>query len=323
MNRRAIVLLLSLFGLLLALPLWGNAYVISVATLFLFFAYTGQAWNIMMGFAGLLSLGHALYLGVGAYTVAALYYHFSIGPWLGLWVALAICGSLAAALCALAFRYRVSGVYFALLTIACAEFARIGFDHFTWLGGSGGLFLRIVERDRMDLLNLRGPPTLFYYVILFLAAAALVLSKLLLRGRAGYYWQAIRESEDAAAALGVNTFRWKMLAVIISGAMTGLAGMFSAFYYSNLFPEQLFHISRSIEIILGPIIGGLGTLFGPIIGAALLTMLADGATELVRAVGWDVPGVKQLVYGIMLFLIVAFLPHGVWPALARKLKLSQ
>ena len=277
----------------------------------------------MMGFAGLLSLGHALYLGVGAYTVAALYYHFSIGPWLGLWVALAICGSLAAALAALAFRYRVSGVYFALLTIACAEFARIGFDHFTWLGGSGGLFLRIVERDRMDLLNLRGPPTLFYYVMLFLAAAALVLSKLLLRGRAGYYWQAIRESEDAAAALGVNTFRWKMLAVIISGAMTGLAGMFSAFYYSNLFPEQLFHISRSIEIILGPIIGGLGTLFGPIIGAALLTMLADGATELVRAVGWDVPGVKQLVYGIMLFLIVAFLPQGVWPAVARKLKLSQ
>jgi branched-chain amino acid transport system permease protein len=322
-NRRAIVLLLSLFGLLLALPLWANPYVISVATLFLFFAYTGQAWNIMMGFAGLLSLGHALYLGVGAYTVAALYYHFSIGPWLGLWVALAICGSLAAALCALAFRYRVSGVYFALLTIACAEFARIGFDHFTWLGGSGGLFLRIVERDRMDLLNLRGPPTLFYYVMLFLAAAALVLSKLLLRGRAGYYWQAIRESEDAAAALGVNTFLWKMLAVIISGAMTGLAGMFSAFYYSNLFPEQLFHISRSIEIILGPIIGGLGTLFGPIIGAALLTMLADGATELVRAVGWDVPGVKQLVYGITLFLIVAFLPQGVWPALARKLKLSQ
>ena len=323
MNRRAIVLLLSLFGLLLALPLWANPYVISVATLFLFFAYTGQAWNIMMGFAGLLSLGHALYLGVGAYTVAALYYHFSIGPWLGLWVALAICGSLAAALAALAFRYRVSGVYFALLTIACAEFARIGFDHFTWLGGSGGLFLKIVERDRMDLLNLRGPPTLFYYVMLFLAAAALVLSKLLLRGRAGYYWQAIRESEDAAAALGVNTFLWKMLAVIISGAMTGLAGMFSAFYYSNLFPEQLFHISRSIEIILGPIIGGLGTLFGPIIGAALLTMLADGATELVRAVGWDVPGVKQLVYGIMLFLIVAFLPQGVWPALARKLKLSQ
>jgi len=322
-NRRAILLLLGVFGLLMALPFWASPYAISLATLFLFFAYAGQAWNIMMGFAGLLSLGHALYLGVGAYTVAALYDHFTIGPWLGLWVALAFCGSLAAALSALAFRYQVSGVYFALLTIACAEFARIGFDHFTWVGGSGGLFLKVVESDRLDLLNLRGPPAMFYYLMLFLTGAALLLSALLLRSRAGYYWQAIREDEDAAAALGVNTFRWKMLAVIISGAITALAGMFSAFYYSNLFPEQLFHISRSIEIILGPMLGGIGTLFGPIIGAALLTVLSDGATELVAALGWDVPGVKQLVYGVVLFAIVAFMPQGVWPALARKLRLAK
>jgi len=322
-NRRALLLLLGVFGLLMALPLCASPYAISLATLFLFFAYAGLAWNIMMGFTGLLSLGHSLYLGVGAYTVAALYDHFMIGPWLGLWAALALCGLFAAALGALAFRYRVSGVYFALLTIACAEFTRIGFDHFTWVGGSGGLFLKVVEGDRLDLLNLRGPPAMFYYLMLFLTAAALCLSALLLRSRAGYYWQAIREDEDAAAALGVNTFRWKMLAVIISGTMTALAGMFSAFYYSNLFPEQLFHISRSIEIILGPVLGGIGTLLGPVIGAALLTVLSEGATELVAALGWDVPGVKQLVYGVVLFVIVAFMPQGVWPALARKLRLSK
>lgn len=323
MNRPAILLLLGVFGLLIALPLWASPYAVSLATLFLFFAYAGQAWNIMMGFAGLLSLGHALYLGVGAYTVAVLYDHFTIGPWLGLWVALALCALLGAAVAALAFRYRVSGVYFALLTIACAEFARIGFDHFTWVGGSGGLFLKVVERDRLDLLNLRGPPAMFYYLMLFLAGAALIVSTLLLRSRAGYYWQAIREDEDAAAALGVNTFRWKMLAVVISAAMTALAGMFSAFYYNNLFPEQLFHISRSIEIILGPMLGGIGTVFGPIIGAALLAVLGEGATELIAAAAWDVPGVKQLVYGVMLFAIVAFLPQGVWPALARKFKRSK
>jgi branched-chain amino acid transport system permease protein len=137
----------------------------------------------------------------------------------------------------------------------------------------------------------------------------------------GYYWRAIRENEEAAAALGVNTFRWKMLAVITSAAMTALGGVFSAFYYGNLFPEQIFHISRSIEIILGPIVGGIGTLFGPIVGAALLVLLTDGSTEIVAALGWDIPGVKQLIYGIALLTVVVFLPQGIWPALARKLKL--
>jgi branched-chain amino acid transport system permease protein len=319
-TRRVIFLLAGLGAVLLALPSFANNYVLSVATLFLFFAYAGQAWNIMMGFAGQLSLGHSLYLGVGGYAAAALYFHYGIGPWAGLWFSIVLCMLIGASMGALAFRYGVSGVYFTLLTIAFAEFTRIGFDHFDWVGGSGGMFLRVGQRDHVDLFNLRGTPAMFYYVILALAAVAFALSAWLLRSRAGYYWQAIRENEDAAQALGIDAFRWKILAVVISAAMTALAGVFSAFYYNNLFPEQLFHINRSIEIILGPIIGGVGTLFGPILGAALLALLADGATELVAALGWEVPGVKQLIYGVVLFVVVTFLPHGVWPVLARKLK---
>ena len=151
-----------------------------------------------MGFAGQLSLGHSAYLGLGAYAAAALHYHFGMGPWAGLWLALVLCGALGALIGALAFRYGVSGVYFTLLTIAFAEFARIGFDHFSWAGGSGGLFLKVAQRDHIDLLNLRGTPAMFYYVILALAACALGLSAWLLRRRPGYYWQAIRENEDAA-----------------------------------------------------------------------------------------------------------------------------
>ena len=323
MNRLAISLLTALAALLLFLPSFASSYVLSVATLFLFFAYTGQAWNILMGFAGQLSLGHSLYLGVGAYAAAALYFHFGIGPWAGLWIAIFLCVLLGAALGGLAFRFGIAGVYFTLLTIACAEFARIGFDHFAWVGGSGGLFLRVMQRDQINLFNLRGPPAMFYYVMLALTAAALMLCAWLLRSRPGFYWQAIRENEEAAQALGINTFRWKLLAVAISAALTALAGVFQAFYYNNLFPEQVFNIGRSIEIILGPIIGGVGTLFGPILGAALVTLLADGSTELVAALGWDVPGVKQLIYGIALFLVIVFLPHGLWPALARKLKVSK
>ena len=323
MNQRVIFPLAGLGVILLCLPSIANNYILSVATLFLFFAYAGQAWNIMMGFAGQLSLGHSLYLGVGGYAAAALYFHYGIGPWAGLWFSIALCVLLGASIGALAFRYGVSGVYFTLLTIAFAEFTRIGFDHFDWVGGSGGMFLNVAQRNRVDLFNLRGTPAMFYYVILVLAAAAFALSAWLLRSRAGYYWQAIRENEDAAQALGIHTFRWKILAVALSAAMTALAGVFSAFYYNNLFPEQLFHINRSIEIILGPIIGGIGTLFGPILGAALLTLLADGATELVAAIGWEIPGVKQLIYGIALFAVVTFMPDGVWPVITRKLKITK
>ena len=323
MKRRAALWLATLGSVLVLLPAVAGQYLLSVMTLFLFFAYAGQAWNIMMGFAGQLSLGHSLYLGVGAYAAAALYFHFGIGPWAGLWLSIALCALLGAAIGALAFRYGVAGVYFTLLTIAFAEFGRIGLDHFAWLGGSGGMFLKVAERDRMEVLNLRGTPAMFYYVILALSAAALALSAWLLHSRAGYYWQAIRENEDAAQALGINTFRWKMLAVVISAAMTALAGVFLAFYYSSLFPEQLFSINRSVEIILGPIIGGVGTIFGPIVGAALLTVLAEGTSEIIVAFGWEVPGIKQLIYGIVLFAVIVFLPHGIWSALARKLKVRE
>jgi branched-chain amino acid transport system permease protein len=322
-KRRAVLWLATLGSVLVLLPAVVGQYLLSVMTLFLFFAYAGQAWNIMMGFAGQLSLGHSLYLGVGAYAAAGLYFHFGIGPWAGLWLSIALCVVLGATIGALAFRYGVAGVYFTLLTIAFAEFSRIGLDHLAWLGGSGGMFLKVAERDRIDLLNLRGTPAMFYYVILALTAAALALSAWLLYSRAGYYWQAIRENEDAAQALGINTFRWKMLAVVISAAMTALAGVFSAFYYGSLFPEQLFSINRSVEIILGPIIGGIGTIFGPIVGAALLALLAEGTSEIVVAFGWEVPGIKQLIYGIVLFAVIVFLPHGIWPALARKLKVRE
>ncbi len=323
MNPRARLLLGVLLAVLLLLPAFASNYALSVATLILYFAFTGQAWNVMMGFAGQLSLGHSLYVGVGAYVAAAMFVNLGIAPWMGLWVAILVCMALGAAIGFLAFRFGISGVYFALLTIAFAEFTRIGFDHIQWTGGSGGLFLKVAQREQMDLLNFRGPPAMYYYAILFLTVGALAVCAWLLRSRAGYYWQAIRENEEAAQALGINTFRYKMIAVLISSAMTAVSGVFFAFYYNNLFPEQIFHISRSIEIILGPIIGGIGTLFGPILGAFVLTVLADGITEGLAYFGVEVPGVKQVFYGFVLLGVVMFLPNGIWPSLAKKLGVAK
>jgi len=321
-ERRGWLMVILFFAALLAAPGFANDYLLTVLILILYFAYTGQAWNIMMGFAGQLSLGHAIYVGLGAYTTAALYVHFGVPPWIGMLAAIPAAVACGAAMGFLAFRFGVAGVYFAILTIAFAEFARIGFDHFSWVGASAGFFLPVKQYTSNDLWNLRGSPTMFYYVILGLAAAAFMLSHVLLRSRIGYFWLAIREDEQAARAVGINTFRYKMYAVMISAGMTSVAGMFFAFYYNNLFPEQVFNMLRSIELILAPIIGGIGTLFGPIIGAFLLTGLSETMQEILSRLGFDVPGAKQVFYGVCLLLVVMVLPDGVWPWLARKLRLT-
>ncbi|MCX7892262.1 MAG: branched-chain amino acid ABC transporter permease [Burkholderiales bacterium] len=318
-TARAALALGGLFVVLLVLPAFANPYVLSAAILVLYFAYVGQAWNLMMGFAGQLSLGHSLYVGLGAYASAALFVHYGISPWIGLVAAVAVSLAAGAVIGFLAFRFGIGGVYFALLTIAFAEFTRIGFDHFDWVGGSGGFFLPVKEHGVTDLANLRGPPVMFYYIALAMAAGAFLAAWRLRASRIGYYWLAIRENEDAAQALGINTFRYKMLAILFSSAMTALAGVFFAFYYNNLFPEQIFSMARSIEIILGPIIGGLGTLFGPVLGAFVLTFLGDGLTEVTDAFGIQIPGLKQVFYGVALLVVVVFVPNGIWPALARRL----
>ncbi len=320
---RGLWLLGALLLALMIAPHFANDYVLTVLILILYFSYTGQAWNIMMGFAGQLSLGHALYVGLGAYTAAALYVHFGIGPWIGLLAAVPVAMAAGAIIGFLAFRFGVAGVYFAILTIAFAEFARIGFDHVAYTGGSAGYFLPVAQYAHNDLWNLRGAPIMFYYVILALTVAAFVLCRLLLRSRVGYFWLAIREDEEAARALGIDTFRYKMIAVVISAGMTAVAGVFYAFYYNNLFPEQVFSIARSIELILAPIIGGIGTLFGPVLGAFVLTGLSEGMTDLLHALGFDIPGAKQVFYGICLLVVVVALPDGIWPWLSRRLGLER
>jgi branched-chain amino acid transport system permease protein len=164
---------------------------------------------------------------------------------------------------------------------------------------------------------------MYYYAILILAGAALAICATLARSRAGYYWQAIREDEEAARALGIDTVRYKMLAVVLSAGMTSIAGVFFAFYYNNLFPEQVFSIARSIDIILAPIFGGVGTLIGPILGAVVLEALSEGMRELLSAFGIDLPGAKQIFWGFCLLFVVMLLPEGIWPPLARKLRLER
>lgn len=318
LSPRSLAVGAALLAILLLLPLVADRYVVSVLVLVFASAYLGQAWNIMMGFAGQLSLGHALYVGLAAYAAAALYVHFGIGPWAGLFVGMALAAVVAAVIGFLGFRFGIEGVHFALLTIAFAEFTRIGFDHIAWTGGAAGFFLPVAH-DRFDPLNLRGGPTMWYYIMLALMLGALVLCRALMRARIGYYWLAIREDPEAARALGIDIFRYKLIAVVLSAAMTSLGGVFIAFYYNNLWPVDAFSITRSIDIILAPIVGGLGTLLGPIVGAFILTPIGEALIALLERLGLAVPGAKQIFYGVVLLAIIWFLPGGIWPALARRL----
>jgi branched-chain amino acid transport system permease protein len=321
MTKRSIVALVLFVAVMAAAPLFANDYLISVLILILVSAYIGQAWNIMMGFAGLLSLGHALYIGVGAYVSAALFVHYGISPWLGMPLGIGLAAAAGGVIGALSFRFHVGGVYFALLTIAFAEFTRILFDHLEWFGSSSGLFLPVANRATNDLVTLRGAPIMFYYVLLAATLALLVLARTLLRRRIGYYWQAIREDEAAAEASGINVFRYKLAAIVLSSGLSAIAGTLIAFYNNNLYPETIFAMERSIEAILPAIIGGLGTLCGPILGAFVLIALNQTLTEMTAS--WGINGIKQLLYGLILAIVVIAQPRGLWPFIAERLGLAR
>jgi branched-chain amino acid transport system permease protein len=321
MTMRSAAALILFVAAMAALPLVANDYLISVLILILISAYIGQAWNIMMGFAGLLSLGHALYIGLGAYVSAALFVHYGLSPWLGMPLGIALAAAAGALVGALSFRFHVGGVYFALLTIAFAEFTRILFDHLGWFGSSSGLFLPVANRAGNDLVMLRGTPVMFYYVLLAATLALLALARILLKRRIGYYWQAIREDEAAAAASGINVFRYKLAAIVLSSGLSAIAGAFIAFYNNNLYPETIFAMERSIEAMLPAIIGGLGTLCGPILGAFVLIALNQILTEMTAS--WGINGIKQLLYGIILAIVVIAQPRGLWPFIAERLGLTR
>lgn len=319
---RGRVVLAALLAALVLAPAMLDRYLISIFVLIFYFTLVGQAWNLMMGYAGQLSLGHALYAGLGGYVAALLWFYFGIGPWLGVIPAIVVAMAFGAAIGWLGFRFGIEGVYFALLTIAFAEFTRIAFDNMAFTGGAGGLFLLYEPKRAHEWWNLRGGPLLFYYLSLALACGATALTAWLARSRLGYQWIAIREDQRAAMALGIDVFRAKMIAVLISAAMTAVGGVMLAFYYNSLFPAQAFDISRSIEMILGPVVGGLGTIFGPIVGAFILTPLGEGLIAVTDKLGIGVPGVKAVFYGLTLMIIISLRPDGVWPWLKRLIGLE-
>jgi branched-chain amino acid transport system permease protein len=301
--------------ILLALPAVLSSYALTIFILILFYGFLGQAWNIVGGYAGQLSAGHAAFVGIGAYTAAMLSTEWGLTPWLGMFVGAALSTVLGAIVGYLGFRFGLRGFYFVLLTVAFAEVCRILVSNIDTLGGALGLYITFTGNPRQFQFQ---DQRVYYYIALALMLAATGVAALIERRRFGIYLTAIREDEGACEALGVDTFKYKMLAMLVSSFLTGLGGTFYAFYLFSLQPNTVFGIPLSVEIIIRPIIGGAGTLLGPILGSFILTPLGELSRQYFGQSGLH--GAHLIVYGVLLVSVVLFLPQGAYPYLRRLFK---
>ena len=304
--NRLYVLLAAVFIILMSLPLFLDNYALGIFVMIFFWAYVGQSWNVLTGYTGHISLGHALYLGIGAYATTYLAQTFGLTPWVGMFAAGCIAVAIALFLGFLGFRFGIRGVYFVILTIAFAEITRLVVSHIEALGSFTGIFLDF--KPSFYNFQFRGNIP-YYYISLGFMVASLIAVRIIEVSKVGRFIVAIREDEEAAQALGVNTFKYNMIAIAISAFMTSLAGAFYANYIYYLHPNSLFGMSMSIELILRPIVGGLGTLFGPVIGSLILTPLSEISRAYFAKGGLE--GLHLILYGILAILVVLFMPKGI------------
>ncbi|MDP9690272.1 branched-chain amino acid ABC transporter ATP-binding protein/permease [Pseudomonas sp. PSB11] len=291
-------------ALLLIIPLTaGSPFVYHLFILICSYAALASAWNIVGGFAGQLSLGHAVFYGVGAYTTTLLMINLGISPWIGMFVG-AILSSVVAVLISWPC-FRLRGPFFALATIAVLEVVRLmAINQHDVTGGAAGLGVPLKLGVEWMLFRPRWPYLLIAFGFLIITLA---VSWKIKNSRLGYYLIAVREREDAAHAVGVNSVKVKLIAVVLSAFLTSLVGSFHAMYLTFIEPGSMFSLEMSIQIAMFALIGGLGTVSGPLIGTLLVLPLAELARGWLGDLG---SGVHGLVYGIVLVVVVLTIPQG-------------
>jgi len=277
----------------------------------LMIALAGQGWNVLGGYGGQYSFGHAAFFGTGAYVTAVLQVLYGVDAWIAFGLGIAGGALIGAIVGGLTFRSGLRGSYFALVTLAFAEVLRILSSVAPVTGAGVGILVKLDLRPAAMQFESRAG---FYWMILALVAVALTVTQIIERSRFGVWLIAVRENEDAAAALGVNATAIKVIAMVISGAITAAAGCFYVQYFLFIDSGLAYGTWISIEALLTPIIGGVGTVFGPLLGALVVRALGEGAQ---RITGGEAPGLDLVVYGCVLVLIVGFAPRGLMGGLSQ------
>jgi branched-chain amino acid transport system permease protein len=270
----------------------------------LMIALVGQGWNLLGGYGGQYSFGHAAFFGTGAYATAILQLRYGVNAWIAFGFAIAAGALVGAIIGALSFRSGLKGSYFALVTLAFAEVLRIIASVAPVTGAGVGLLVKLDLRPAAFQFQSRLP---FYLIALVLVAVAMIVVRLIEDSRFGAYLVAVRENEEAAKALGVNVIEVKLIAMTISAAITAAGGGFYAQYFLFVDSGIAYGPWISIEALLAPIIGGVGTVFGPLLGALVVKILG----EVAKLATGDAPGLDLVIYGGVLVLVVAFAPRGI------------
>ncbi len=322
---KRIVLIAILAAIAAALPLFigENPYITGIMISVLMMAALSSAWNIIGGYAGQYSFGHAAYFGAGAYTTMILITLYNLNPILCMAAGIVVACIIALITGSIVFRLR--GHYFALASIAVAEIVRLSVLNFEFTGGAQGILLSDLSLWGLDL-NSKNP---FYYGMLLVLVVTLSITAWLRKSKTGFYLQAIREDQDAAASLGINLSVYKNRALLISAALTSVLGSLYGLYIRFIDTSAVLDLRLSIEIILTAIIGGVGTLWGPVVGALLLVPLAEvlrsnllgdalvkaGLVSETSGTGLflkeNLAHAHVLVYGIITVLCILYLPKGI------------
>jgi branched-chain amino acid transport system permease protein len=302
---------LAVLAVAIAFPfVFPSNFMVNFGVLALFYAFIGQSWNIAGGFAGQLSFGHVAFFGVGAYASTIVQLRLGLSPWLGLPASALAGAAVGGVIAALSFRAGLKGSYFALITLAFAEVLRIVANSIGITGGGLGMLIPMkAGAGNLQFADRSG----FYFLILALAVLSIALAEWLRRSRFGAHLAAIRENEDAARALGINVFAEKVKVMVLSGAIGGVGGCFFAQYFLYIDPLIVFGVDKSVEMLLVSMIGGAGTVYGPLVGALLLALVSD-----VTRVLTQIQGLSLVLYGGLLVVIIAFLPNGLIDLFRRR-----
>lgn len=305
--------ILILLAVALIFPFLSERYMLSIGISVLIMALLGQSWNIMSGYAGQFSFGHAAFFGLGAYTSSILYMEFGISPWLGMIAGMIIAALVGLLIGILSFRYKLRGDFFALVTLAFAEILRVLFNNTKALKGATGILIPYKDVwAEFQFANDR----IFYFIILGMVIVATVFIAVMSRRRFGIFLIAIKENQEAAGSLGVPVLQYKLAAMAISAAMAAMAGTFYAQYYGFIDPTVVFAASISVEAIVPCIIGGAGTLGGPLLGALVIIPLQELSNNLFEGIN----GMNMIIYGLLIVLFVVFCRDGIYGTVIHRLK---